>query len=62
MLKFSGEVLDDLEKELESDTLNPEERFDAKNTYAAVLIEREAVLRLIEKKDKSLKRKKRDKR
>lgn len=51
-------VLERIERELESGKLNPEERFDARNTRKCVIAEREAMLKLIEEKEKSSKRKK----
>lgn len=52
-------ALEIIERELESGKLNPEERFDARNTRKCVIAEREAMLKLIEEKEKSLNRKKR---
>lgn len=51
-------VLERIERELESGKLNPEERFDARNTRKCIIAEREAMLKLIEEKEKSLNRKK----
>lgn len=53
-------VLERIERELESGKLNPEERFDARNTRKCIIAEREAMLKLIEEKEKSSNRKKRN--
>lgn len=57
-VRFGDRVLENIERELESGKLNAEERFDARNTRKCVIAEREAMLKLIEEKEKSLKRKK----
>lgn len=59
-VRFGDRVLENIERELESGKLNAEERFDARNTRKCVIAEREAMLKLIEEKEKSLKRKKRN--
>lgn len=59
-VRFADGALEDIERELESGKLNPEERFDARNTRKCIIAEREAMLKLIEEKEKSSKRKKRN--
>lgn len=57
-VRFGDRVLENIERELESGKLNAEERFDARNTRKCVIAEREAMLKLIEEKEKSSNRKK----
>ena len=59
-VRMGDSALERIERELESGKLNPEERFDARNTRKCIIAEREAMLKLIEEKEKSSKRKKRN--